>query len=111
MPYKNKEDQAKASHQHYLKNKEVMKKRAVIFKRKSYKRNVEYLKDYLSIHPCIDCGNTDIRVLDFDHVYGKKYKEVTTLARNGASLKKISAEIAKCEIRCANCHRIRHYQK
>lgn len=55
---------------------------------------------------CIDCGNCDYRVLDFDHVTGIKTQNVAHLVRNLHSKKTILAEIAKCEVRCANCHRI-----
>lgn len=70
-----------------------------------------YVQDYLSTHPCVDCGETDIVVLDFDHVRGSKVLEVTTMANTGYSLDNIKAEIDKCEIRCANCHRRRHYRE
>jgi hypothetical protein len=43
-------------------------------------------------------------VLDFDHLRDKKL-EVSTLARRGARIATIAAEIAKCQVRCANCHR------
>lgn len=76
--------------------------------KKHQKRNKEFLKQYLSEHPCVDCGYSDIRALDFDHVRGVKLSEVTTMAAGAFSLEKIKNEIAKCEVRCANCHRIRH---
>ncbi|KQX07146.1 MULTISPECIES: hypothetical protein [unclassified Leifsonia] len=55
---------------------------------------------------CVDCGTTDIRVLQFDHVRGEKLNAVSTMIRVGRSLASITAEIAKCEVRCANCHTI-----
>ncbi len=70
-------------------------------------RNMEFLRAYLREHPCVDCGIDDIRVLDFDHVWGKKLRAVTRMARSGVSIAKLQEEIAKCEIRCANCHRIK----
>lgn len=69
-------------------------------------RNREFLADYLRSHPCTDCGFTDIRVLDFDHVTGEKRAGVFELAIRGASLDEIQLEMAKCEVRCLNCHRI-----
>lgn len=60
---------------------------------------------YLEQHPCVDCGETDPTVLVFDHVDpAEKYKDVGIMIHNGCSLKKVKAEIAKCEVRCANCH-------
>ena len=61
---------------------------------------------YLLQHPCVDCGATDPRFLDFDHVRGKK-SEIGTLIRRGTSWRIVMEEISKCEVRCANCHRRR----
>ncbi|WP_157496847.1 hypothetical protein [Leifsonia sp. Leaf264] len=55
---------------------------------------------------CVDCGIADIRVLQFDHVRGTKLDAVSTMIRTGRSLTAISAEIDKCDVRCANCHAI-----
>lgn len=65
------------------------------------------IKSYLLAHPCVDCGNADIRALHFDHVSGVKETEVTKMFHQGASWSRIEAEMAKCEIRCANCHMIK----
>jgi predicted RNA-binding Zn-ribbon protein involved in translation (DUF1610 family) len=64
-----------------------------------------YVRDYLLTHPCVDCGETDILVLEFDHVRGKKIKAVSTMIQQGLSTKTIQSEIDKCEVRCANDHR------
>ena len=53
---------------------------------------------------CVDCGITDIRVLEFDHVRGVKVDSITSIVRRGLSIEVLLTEIAKCEIRCANCH-------
>ncbi len=66
--------------------------------------NHQQLIEYLRAHPCVDCGETDIVVLEFDHV-GEKLGDVSTLANGGRSWERIKAEIEKCEVRCANCHR------
>lgn len=58
---------------------------------------------YLELNGCVDCGNKDPLVLEFDHVRGSKSANVAKLL-GGYSLEKILEEIAKCEIRCANCH-------
>lgn len=65
--------------------------------------------EFLEEHPCIDCGESDPRVLEFDHVRGAKQFAVTTGVSNGLSWRKIQTEIKKCDVRCANCHRKKTY--
>jgi hypothetical protein len=69
------------------------------------------LLEYLSSHPCVDCGESDPVVLEFDHVNGEKNREVTAMANGSYCWKTIEAEIRKCEVVCANCHRRRTCQR
>jgi hypothetical protein len=64
----------------------------------------EKLLAYLSFHPCVDCGETDFVCLEFDHVCGEKQGNIAEMFGDYA-WEKIEAEIAKCDVRCANCHR------
>lgn len=73
---------------------------------KSKLRNRQIVVDHLNTHPCVDCGITDIRVLEFDHVRGKKLGAVSVGVRDSWNTEKLLDEIKKCEIRCANCHKI-----
>lgn len=70
-------------------------------------RNKAFVAAHLDSHPCVDCGEADPVVLDFDHVRGKKVRNVSDLcgAFGYCSTETLMAEIAKCEVRCANCHR------
>lgn len=110
MAYKNKEDQAAAAHRYYEKNKVEMKRRAYAFMQKARKRNREFLNGYLSSHPCVDCGFSDIRALEFDHVRGEKEHNVSNMVNRAYSIESLQVEIDKCEVRCANCHRIRTHE-
>lgn len=69
--------------------------------------NREQLWAFLQTHPCVDCGETDPVVLEFDHadpgeksfavgdgIFWKPWEEVVL-------------ELSKCDVRCANCHRRR----
>ena len=70
--------------------------------------NRRCLNAYLLQHPCVDCGNPDIRVLDFDHVRGRKRFCISAgITRLSLCWRNIEREIKKCDVRCANCHRIR----
>lgn len=59
---------------------------------------------YLKTHPCVDCGESDIVVLQFDHVRGEKKCEISKMIHGGYPWETILEEIAKCEVRCANDH-------
>jgi hypothetical protein len=65
-----------------------------------------WIVEYLREHPCVDCGETDIVVLEFDHLRDK-VANISTLISSAGSWDTIVAEIEKCEVRCANCHRRR----
>lgn len=103
--------QSQVSKQHYKNNKQSYLDRARAREPLVTEDNRRKLTEYLSCHPCVDCGETDIRVLDFDHVKGKKSGDISRMMNIGYSWSTIEAEIAKCEVRCANCHRIREGKK
>lgn len=65
-----------------------------------------FIVEYLLDHPCVDCGETDIVVLDFDHVGDHKNHNVGYLISSG-TMARVRAEIELCEVVCANCHRRR----
>jgi hypothetical protein len=73
---------------------------------KSKTRNRQIVLDHFETHPCVDCGNTDVRVLEFDHVRGTKIDCVSVGVKDSWSVEKLVEEINKCEVRCANCHKI-----
>jgi hypothetical protein len=64
--------------------------------------------EYLTTHPCVDCGEADPLVLEFDHRRDKEF----TIGRDWITRPwaEVLAEIEKCEVRCANCHRRRTAQ-
>jgi hypothetical protein len=74
--------------------------------RKRYLKGKQFIYSYLESHPCVDCGERDVRVLDFDHVKGKT-RNVQDLLMG--TVARIQSEITRCEVRCANCHRRRHW--
>lgn len=87
-----------ANRQRYI-DLEAKRKRARVQKR------MRYLLDYFQANPCVDCGEGDPLVLEFDHVRAKCFDICRGLPeRNWES---ILEEIAKCEVVCANCHRRR----
>lgn len=70
-------------------------------------RNRYFIFRYLKLFgKCVDCGNNDWKVLEFDHLKDK-VMNVSRMYSNHYSLNKIKSEIRKCELRCANCHKIK----
>ena len=66
---------------------------------------VDLLGTYLTSHPCIDCGESDLRCLEFAHRdRSTKSANVSTLFRYFRSWEVLLREIEKCDVRCANCH-------
>lgn len=58
--------------------------------------------------PCYDCGGTyPYYVMDFDHVRGIKVRRVSAMTDCNTDL--MLAEVAKCDVVCSNCHRIRTF--
>jgi len=75
-------------------------------RRARLEENREYVLAYLLAHPCVDCGERDPVVLEFDHVRGPTDRDISRLAWLGVKPERLFAEVAKCEVRCVNCHRV-----
>lgn len=90
----------------YLKNKEKCILKSKERNRKIEKEAKDYVISYLKSHPCVDCGENDIVVLEFDHRGDKEYT-ISQMIRNNLSIETIQKEIDKCDVRCANCHKRR----
>lgn len=75
--------------------------------RRNRARNQLVVYDYLKTQKCADCFITDPVVLTFDHVRGIKKDAVSNMVKQAFGLRAIFDEIAKCEVRCFNCHMIK----
>ncbi len=93
---------------HYQAHQAYYIRKARLRTKRIRKEQREWIMNYLELHPCVNCGEADPVCLDFDHVRGKKRMEVSRMISLGYSWDTIEAEIKKCEVRCANCHRKRH---
>jgi len=69
-------------------------------------KNFAKFIEYLQSHPCVDCGETDIRVLQFDHLpqFEKKFEIGRAITGSTRKWEVILEEINKCEVVCANDH-------
>lgn len=92
--------------EHYANNKGYYVSKAKNRNKMLREEAYSYIGPYLLSHPCVDCGETNILVLEFDHRLRKmKESEISHIITNGGRLSKVINEIAKCDIRCSNCHR------
>jgi len=111
VPYKDKKDQAKAAAKHYRKNKGKIISRSSARNKKQIKKNKAFVDRLKRMFNCVDCGESEPVVLEFDHVRGKKKKAIADMVSHSYSIETIKEEIRKCEIRCANCHRKKTHER
>lgn len=88
---------------HYEANKDKIKKRTRDREQRLRPILQQFVLSFL-IKGCVDCGEKDIIVLDFDHL-GDKKNSISRMMHDCVSLDLMEEEISKCEVRCANCHR------
>ncbi len=74
------------------------------YKKKFRLRNRLQVLEYLRRHPCVDCGERDPVVLEFDHQSEKRH-DIASMIWWQTSWNVIEEEISRCQVRCANCHR------
>ena len=81
--------------------------RDAAYKRKKVTENRSNILAYKSTHPCVHCGEGDPVVLHFHHLRDKEHT-VSKMVGRGIHWPRISSEIDKCIVLCANCHLKEH---
>ena len=89
---------------HYATSKLVQNPKRAATRERAVEAARILIWDWLEKHPCVDCDERDILVLQFDHVRGQKFKDISVMMFSGYGVAKIQTEIEKCDVRCANCH-------
>jgi hypothetical protein len=100
---------AEYKQEHYAANRERYVSNAAKWQRDSRKKRLAYVLRFFKTHPCVDCGETDPRLLEFDHVADKSFN--VSYGIRYLAWDRVLAEIAKCEVRCGNCHRRKTAQR
>ena len=96
----------------YRKGKKMSKTEAAKAQFKNrYREGMKLIDSHKVKSGCERCGMKDIRVLDFHHKNGRGDNEVTVSRLAVSSVKRILEELEKCQVLCANCHRIAHYEE
>lgn len=113
-----KEEYKRRSHERYLVNKTTMNKQSKLYRESHLEQETERQRGYrrkqrawfdwvMGFAFCMDCGLSDKRVLDWHHRDpSKKRFDVAGYHSIQATIE----EMEKCDIVCANCHRIRHHE-
>ena len=63
-----------------------------------------FVYNYKKKHPCEVCGETDVEMLEFDHIHSKKF-DISNGVLKGVSMNLLKKELAKCVVLCSNHHR------
>ena len=71
----------------------------------------EWLYNYLSENNCVDCNESDPMRLEFDHKGEKQFDIGKVLVGKSKSIDDVKAEVAKCDVRCANCHKVKTHKE
>ena len=89
---------SKRRKKYYYENRDYYVQKSMNRKRANYAR----VLNHLASNPCVDCGESDLVVLTFDHVRGTKVTEIPNMLCSSWAV--IQEEIDKCDVRCFNCH-------
>lgn len=85
--------------------------RAEVYRRYAHKkaRRLDSVCKFIKLwYGCRDCGYRDHpEALDFDHRPDEVKLFNIARSRNSHGLNAVLVEIAKCDVRCANCHRVK----
>ncbi len=109
MTSKSSEEIRKYNRRYYLENREHLLKKQKEKNQRLAKKRRQWIADYKKELECIRCGENHPATLTFHHKdSSEKEFEIGNALALGVSLKRILAEIEKCEVLCANCHAIEH---
>lgn len=108
MPYKDREKQLAAQKAHYQANKGTYNE----CRKRLRARNSKFVRRVKKLNKCNRCPESDYRCLVFHHVEpANKHNIISEGVNQRWSLKKMKAEMRKCEILCSNCHLRLHHDE
>ena len=100
-------EQNRKSKEHYEQYKDEYIARNRIRQERLLNENRQNLSNYVSDKACVDCGESDPIVLEFDHLKPEEKKYGISKMMCDYKWSQILDEINKCELVCANCHKRR----
>ncbi len=107
MAYKDKEKARACQRRYYERNRELY-----FLKNKRKKEQLRAIARERKSQPCADCGGIfPFYVMDFDHRDGEEKKAHISQMVTQMNLPQLLNEMEKCDVVCANCHRVRTYER
>lgn len=89
---------------HYQANRAKYIEKATVNSLQQKDSNMRRVVAYLVEHPCCDCGETNLDLLQFDHVEMIRRSGGRVFDLLTYSWERVEEEIAKCVVRCVSCH-------
>lgn len=106
MAYKDPERKKAVAREWYVANRDHHRAKVAVTRRERRHKITEHI-DALKDVSCPDCGGKfPPECMDFDHVTEGKRGCISSMATS-VTFDALLLEIAKCEVVCSNCHRIR----
>ncbi|HLI57150.1 MAG TPA: hypothetical protein VKY26_08990 [Actinomycetota bacterium] len=104
--YKDREKQREAVRRYYERNRDIYRE-----KNDRMRAQLRQMVVEAKSVPCMDCGQTyPFYVMDFDHRDRDQKEALISQLVTRISKGRLIAEMAKCDVVCSNCHRIRTYK-
>ena len=92
--------------------KKCIKARDRVTHQKRLSEKKKWVLDYKTSTPCKDCKiQYHPWVMEFDHIADDKTCNISDMVHKQGTLKRLKKEVDKCELVCANCHRMRTYSR
>lgn len=114
MPYKDKTSPEARDRQRRWQREYYYRNQTAQIKRNKDKKDAirDYIKQYKEFRGCMDCGlKFPYYVLDLDHREGTDKKFTPSHLHRTNSWVKMIEELEKCDVVCANCHRMRTHNR
>lgn len=107
MPYKDPQKAKEAKARWYL--AKDRKRKLVDKNRRERASRKQIVDEYKVLHGCARCGYKDYAIAIDAHHTGEKNFCISDGVKGCKAIEAILVELEKCELVCANCHRIEHH--
>jgi hypothetical protein len=111
MPRKSPEEVRAYNRDYYQRHRERLIERQAEKNKRFMEKRRQWLADYKSELQCAQCGESHPATLTFHHrTPAQKSFAIGDMSTVKVGLRRLLAEIRKCEVLCANCHAKEHWR-